>query len=110
MGSNYIVMNRTIMDSVRTLAKNKIDYNSFIFSILTHEYLHTLGYVNEENVRKLVIRVSKDSFGEDHPITNISIKGIVEMYPELKYLSQGRTGTDQVIVRNFDSSSMPYIS
>lgn len=110
MGSNYIVMNKTIMDSVFTLAKNKKEYNSFIFSIFTHEYLHALGYVNEEKVRKLVFRVSEDNFGRNHPVTNISSKGIIEIYPELRNLGEGRIGNKQIIIKKFDTSSMPYIS
>ncbi|MFQ6012006.1 MAG: hypothetical protein ACE5KG_07520, partial [Nitrososphaerales archaeon] len=43
-GSNIIVLNRSILDAVRSVARSEEELNSFIFSILTHEYLHSLGY------------------------------------------------------------------
>jgi len=95
---------------VSTLVKNKVELNSFIFSILTHEYLHALGHIDETKVRNLVLRVSEESLGRDHPATRISSQGIVELYPELRNLGEGKIGTNTTIIKNFDNSSMPYIS
>ncbi len=110
LGSNYIVMNRVILNGVSAIVKSKVELNSFIFSILTHEYLHTLGYINEEKVRKLVFRISEENLGRDHPATRMSNQRIVDIYPELRNLGEGRIGTNTIIIKNFDNSSMPYIS
>tara|TARA_B100001971_G_scaffold210457_1_gene236008 strand:+ start:204 stop:689 length:486 start_codon:yes stop_codon:yes gene_type:complete len=110
LGSNYLVMNRTILNAVSVLVKSKIELNSFIFSILTHEYLHALGYINEEKVRNLVFRVSEENLGRYHPASRMSSQGIVEIYLELRNLGEGKVGTNTTIIKNFDNSSMPYIS
>ncbi|MCL4435106.1 MAG: hypothetical protein M1387_00110 [Thaumarchaeota archaeon] len=109
VGSNLIVMNRTILDAVASLGKSKEELNGFIFSILTHEYLHSLGYLDEGEVRRLVYRVSEENLGRDHVATRMAGLGIVEIYPELKYLGEGAVGKTPEIIKNFDQSSMPYI-
>src|SRR5205807_5093981 len=47
MGSNFIVMNRSLLDQVTKLAKDRRYLNAYVFYTLLHEYLHTLGYVDE---------------------------------------------------------------
>ena len=46
--------------------------NAFVYSILTHEYLHALGHVSEAKVRSLVYDISKQCFGEDHIATKLA--------------------------------------
>tara|TARA_B100001971_G_scaffold184386_1_gene182941 strand:+ start:441 stop:848 length:408 start_codon:yes stop_codon:yes gene_type:complete len=84
LGSNYIIMNCIILNAVSTLVKSKVELSSFVFSVLTYEYLHALGYIDEEKVRNLVFRVNEENLGRDHPATRVSSQGIVEIYPELK--------------------------
>jgi hypothetical protein len=109
VGSNFIVMNRTILDALAALGKSKEELNSFIFSILTHEYLHALGYYDEGEVRRLVYRVTEEIMGKEHIATRMSSIGIMEIYPELSQLGEGRVGREPEIIRDFDTSSMPYI-
>ena len=109
VGSNLIVINRTILDAVASLGKSKSELNGFLFSILMHEYLHSLGYLDEGEVRRLVYRVSEENLGRDHVATRMAGLGIVEIYPELKYLGEGAVGQTPEIIKNFDQSSMPYI-
>src|SRR5712692_3963567 len=44
MGSNAIVMNRNLLRIVEKLSKSRAKRNSYVFMILLHEYLHSLGY------------------------------------------------------------------
>lgn len=109
VGSNLIVMNRTILDAVAALGKTKEELNGFIFSILLHEYLHSLGYLDETEVRKLVYHIVEENLGRDHVATRMAGLGIVEIYPELRYLGEGAVGQKPEIIKNFDKSSMSYI-
>jgi len=79
MGSNLIVMNKAILDGVADLAKSREELNSFIFSILTHEYLHSLGYVDEGVVRRLVRRISEENFGRYHLATRMAEGDIISI-------------------------------
>ena len=109
MGSNLIVMNKILLDAVKTVTKSKAELNSFIFSILAHEYLHSIGYVDERDVRLLVRRVSIENFGESHDTVKMAMGDIFGLYPQLRALGPGRTGEDFTIIKKFDESSMPYI-
>ena len=47
VGSNVIVMNKELLKVVDESPKSKRVKTSFVYSILLHEYLHSLGYLNE---------------------------------------------------------------
>ena len=107
---NVIVMNKTILNAMKHLTQSKEEFNSFVFSILTHEYLHSLGHSEEQTVRPLVAKITKENFGTDHMTYNMAIKELFSMYPQLKDLGPGRVNDqDFEIINNFDKSSMSYI-
>ena len=72
LGTNNIVLNRTLVNIVDSVTKSKKIVNAFVYSILTHEYLHALGHVSESEVRSLVYDISKKCFGEDHIVTKLA--------------------------------------
>jgi len=74
LGTNNIVLNRTLLNIVETVTKSKKLVNAFVYSILTHEYLHALGHISESKVRSLVYEVSKQCFGVDHIVTELAEK------------------------------------
>ncbi len=74
LGTNNIVLNRSLVNIVETVTKSKKLVNAFVYSILTHEYLHALGHVSEAEVRSLVYDISKQCFGEDHIVTALAEK------------------------------------
>ena len=74
LGTNNIVLNRTLLNIVETVTKSKKLVNAFVYSILTHEYLHALGHISESKVRLLVYEVSKQCFGVDHIVTELAEK------------------------------------
>jgi len=83
LGTNNIVLNRSLVNIVEAVTKSKKLVNAFVYSILTHEYLHALGHVSEAEVRSLVYDISKQCFGKDHILTTLAeqtpwilIKGI----------------------------------
>jgi hypothetical protein len=74
LGTNNIVLNRRLVNIVEAVTKSKKLVNAFVYSILTHEYLHALGHVSEAEVRSLVYDISKQCFGEDHIVTTLAEK------------------------------------
>jgi hypothetical protein len=72
LGTNNIVLNRSLLNIVETVTKSKKQVNAFVYSILTHEYLHALGHVSESEVRTLVYDISKHCFGEKHLVTTLA--------------------------------------
>jgi hypothetical protein len=74
LGTNNIVLNRRLVNIVEAVTKSKKLVNAFVYSILTHEYLHALGHVSEAEVHSLVYDISKQCFGEDHIVTTLAEK------------------------------------
>jgi len=74
LGTNNIVLNRTLVNIVEAVTKSKKLVNAFVYSILTHEYLHALGHISEAEVRSLVYDISKQCFGKKHIVTTLAEK------------------------------------
>ncbi len=74
LGTNNIVLNRTLVQIAEAATQSKRLVNAFVYSLLVHEYLHALGHIPEVEVRPLVFQVSKDCFGEDHIVTKLAAK------------------------------------
>jgi hypothetical protein len=74
VGTNRIVLNAALLELAvrnRTISEVK----AFVFSTLLHEYIHSLGYLNEYETRKLVFLVSQSAFGPDHLVTQVARYG-----------------------------------
>ena len=110
LGSDTLVMNKTILDLVRTQARSNEDLNGYIFTILLHEYLHSLGITDETRVRRLAYQVCIQTLGREHHATKVATGKWEELYPELKYLGPGRVGNDFEVIKDFDKSSTSYIT
>lgn len=110
VGTNGIVMNRNTLDVITHGARSLREINSYVYSILLHEYLHALGYIEERDVRKLVYDVSLETFGPDHPATQIASKGPSAIFPDI-VLSDLPTDTPDVeVIPDIERSSHRYIS
>ncbi len=60
-GSNVIVMNKT---PIRRIMETKPEIlKPHVFTTLLHEYLHSLGYMDEPDVRKLACSITSSLFG-----------------------------------------------
>src|SRR5262245_7027805 len=69
LGSNNIVMNSYLLAAVRKIACSTEEYNSYMFMVLAHEYLHSLGIVDENTVRQMTFDLCKWMLGDDHAAT-----------------------------------------
>jgi len=108
IGSNSIVMNKTILNAMALLTKSKVEFNSYIFNILLHEYLHSLGHIREEEVNFLIKEMTEFAFGPDHITTKMANKPLFELYPGLTYLGFKKSG-ELEIVKDFDMDDVTYI-
>jgi hypothetical protein len=70
IGSNVIVMNRIPLQWIGE-TRHEL-YKPYAFYILLHEYIHSLGYLNEGTVRAKTLEITKDAFGEEHLATQIA--------------------------------------
>ena len=109
VGANIIVANRTLIDGLRNMMKDPREINAFVFMVLMHEYLHSLGYLDETGVRKLAEKICRSALGEDHPTVKLASANWLSMYPALGYLESPQA-QDYEVVRKFDSSSTQYIA
>lgn len=110
-GTNDIVLNRRLLSRIST--RSMSDRRAFIFSILLHEYLHSLGYENEREVRRLVYQVCAENFGKNHYITEAAFNGpwasLSEVdIEELENLDAELIG-ELELIRDFERTNHGYI-
>jgi hypothetical protein len=101
---NLIVMNEGLVETMRHHARSPREFNSFVFVILAHEYLHALGYLSEREVRPVTARVARLAFGPGHPATQMAEGDMWRMYPFLQDAPAGH-GQRLKIVSGFDRAS-----
>ena len=109
LGSNAIVVNTYLLTTLKRIVKSTEEYNSYIFMVLSHEYLHSLGIVDENTVRQMTFELCKWMLGNDHTATKMAKNGPSAIYPELRTLMQSQFGRDFQVVKNFDRSNQTYI-
>ncbi len=109
MGSNAIVMNRNLLRIVEKLAKSRPKRNSYVFMILLHEYLHSLGYTSDRQVRALGRQISDEFLGQKHLAGEMAVRPLDQFFPDLEKFFAFRDKGEYQTVRRFDSSSTPYI-
>lgn len=69
-GTNAIVLNRDLLNYVRAKAPEHVD--AYAFQLLLHEYLHTLGFLAETQVRPLAHELCRRALDDDHPATRFA--------------------------------------
>jgi len=111
VGSNIIVMNRTPLETALQTVDKRI-FNAYCFHLLLHEYLHSFGYIDEEEVRDLTQDVCRLALGNSHPATVMAEQGIDVYFPNVTYFTRQSSLPRDIqieLVKDFDSSSVGYI-
>ncbi len=108
LGSNVIVVNRFILELIKNTGKSIEEYNSYLFTVLGHEYLHSFGILEEYKVRNMVLELCKSFFGEDHP-TNLLAKDPVGLFPQIRQVSSDKFENRFEIIKEFDKCNQYYI-
>jgi len=105
VATNIIVMNTLPLRRIRE-TKPEL-YKPYVFHILLHEYLHTLGIMDEGEVRTKALKISEATFGPGHPATDIA-RDLNKFMPHLVYPIYGWKPKEEPsleLVPGFDRSS-----
>jgi hypothetical protein len=109
LGSNVIVMNSYLLGAIKGVARSMDEYNSYVFMVLAHEYLHSLGIVSESVVRQKTFELCEWMLGSSHPATKMAKEDPSSLYPQLRTLGQTQFSQDFRLVGNFDKTNQSYI-
>jgi hypothetical protein len=108
--ANTIIINRRPLTKLMQARPDL--YNFYLFHVMLHEYIHSLGSYDEEETRVLVEQVSRHYFGSDHPITQFATN--IEQYiPDLNYATQGFEPPEDIsidFVLGIDRKNTNYIN
>jgi hypothetical protein len=118
LGSNMIILNRRILDIIRR-RKSYEEYNSYLFMVLAHEYLHSFGIVDELEVRNMTYDLCKSVLGQDHLACIMARYQPWAVFPELNFYQNNNNDSTNSsnnsfeksfeIVKNFDKTTQYYI-
>ena len=81
MGSNIIVLNKTPLRRITQMKPELM--KPYVFVILLHEYLHSLGYTDEESTRRLTVEITGKIFS-GHVVTDMA-RDMRKFFPFLLY-------------------------
>ncbi len=102
--SNVIMMNKRLLKGISIYDRKLV--NAYIFHILLHEYLHSLGILDENDVRTISYNISKMFLGEDHPATLMIKHGMRYIFPELHLPPESR---HEIEIVDIEKDSLSYI-
>ena len=107
VASNIIILNTTPIR--RIIETNPKLLEPYGFHILLHEYIHSLGYLDEKIAEEKTYEITKKYFGEKHIATALSAD-INKFLPNLIYPAQGWLPSQDFpeikLVKGFDRSSI----
>lgn len=109
LGTNNIVLNRTLVQIVEETAQTRKVLNAFVYTLMLHEYLHALGHMREAEVRPLVYKVSRASFGDDHVATRLAEYGPWSILRGVPIDSVRASKRVVEIVKDFEKTNRRYI-
>jgi hypothetical protein len=111
IATNIIVMNTLPLKRIKET--DPALYKPYVFHILLHEYLHTLGIIDETATRKKAYEISTETFGKEHVVTQLAAD-LSRFIPKLVYPVYGWQPPEEYqleLVKGFDrSSTSSYIS
>ena len=108
LGSNLIIANKRILDIIKRYKSNE-EYNSYLFMVLVHEYLHSFGIIDELQVRKMTYTLIASLVGEDHMATSMARYQPWNLFPELNLFHNNSFEQKFEVIRNFDKTTQSYI-
>lgn len=100
---NIIILNERLI-RVLDATEPKAQRTAYLFVVLLHEYLHSLGFLDERSDRQVVSHVASLALGEEHPAARLARGDLWEIFPQLRGAGTG-DGQHVRIVRGFDSES-----
>ncbi len=108
-----IVMNKTPLKIILKEQPYEIVW-AYTYHILLHEYIHSLGILNEQQCRNITLRISEEIFKESsHPAIILAKNGIGTYFPNLPLIYAPpdlKSEAEIEYIYNFDQGSYDYIS
>ena len=104
IGTNNIVLNRTLVQIVEGTIESKRVVNALIYNLLLHEYLHALGEYSETEVRQTVYEIAKKTFGKNHSSTQIAEKSPWVLLKDIPLEAINAPKRVMEIVRDFEKT------
>ena len=102
-------MNKILLEKIVSLDSKKLT-NAYIFHVLLHEYLHSLGCVDEQETQILTYLISEKVLGSDHQATLIAKYGIGSIFSAMDrfdYHEPERFGGIEII-EDFEDDNLNY--
>jgi hypothetical protein len=75
-------------------------YKAYLFHLLLHEYIHSIGVTDERKTRELTRSISVGIFGKTHPVSKIAIFGLNALFPHNFY--EGHYEPEEHVPRNVE--------
>ena len=108
LGSNLIIVNKRILNIIK-IHKSLNEYNSYLFMVLTHEYLHSLGIIDELEVRNMTYSLLASLAGENNTATKMARHQPWDLFLELSLFDDNSFEQKFEIIKNFDRTTQTYI-
>lgn len=105
IATNIIVMNSLPLQRVKETDPSL--FRPYVFTILLHEYLHTLGVIDEVSTRRQAYEICVRLFGTGHPVAQLAAD-LGKFIPKLVYPIYGWQPDEEYrieLVKGFDKSS-----
>jgi hypothetical protein len=109
VAGNLIVMNTLPLKRIQETDPSL--YKPYALHIILHEYLHSIGFLDEAGCRRMVLEISETAFGKDHVVTRMAegwgpfMDRLV--YPVVGWQPNGDFSVE--VVRGLDPGATDYI-
>ena len=110
LNANMIIINKKPL--ARILQTSPPLYNYYLFHVMLHEYIHSIGSYDESQTRQLVHEISQHYFGTGHLVTQLA-SNIEKFIPNLTYPVQGFQPPQDInieFVKGIDKKNTDYIN
>lgn len=109
-----IVMNKSPLKIILEEQSEEIVW-AYTYHILLHEYIHSLGIIDEHMCRALTLRITEKKFSaRTHPARILAEKGIGVFFPNMHLIYRPPElkpeGIHVEYIRGFDKDSYSYYS
>jgi hypothetical protein len=104
VGTNNIVLNRTLVQIVEATVESRRVVNALIYNLLVHEYLHALGEYSEVEVRRMVYEIAKKCFGEEYIVTEVAKRSPWSLLKGIPLQSVNAPKRVMEIVKDFEKT------
>ncbi|MBI4173516.1 MAG: hypothetical protein HY519_02235 [Candidatus Aenigmarchaeota archaeon] len=100
LGSNLIVLNESLLQRIGRQRPELLKHH--VFHLLLHEYVHSLGIVDEQSTRLLTEAVTEKVFGPEHILSMVA-KNFEKYLPDLRHAPADFQPPEQAHITLLDS-------